>query len=49
MDSVLAGETFATGGDSEKLTAPQHGFVDPPNKNATINAEWFFFGVREDF
>ena len=49
MDSVLAGETIATGGDGEKLTAPQDGFIVLPNKNATIYDEWFFFGVREDF
>lgn len=49
MDSVLAGETIATSSDGEKLTAPQDGFIVLPNKNATINDEWFFFGVREDF
>jgi hypothetical protein len=49
MDSFLAGETIAIGNDGEKLTAPHDGFIVLPNKNATINDEWFFFGVREDF
>ncbi|MCA9802498.1 MAG: succinylglutamate desuccinylase/aspartoacylase family protein [Cyanobacteria bacterium HKST-UBA02] len=49
MDSIREGETIATYSDGEELTAPQDGFIVLPNMNATINDEWFFFGVREDF
>jgi len=48
MDSVLEGETIATSGDGEMLRAPEDGFIVLPNRNAAINDEWFFFGVRED-
>lgn len=48
MDSVREGEEIAVFGNGEKLTAPQDGFIVLPNKNASINDEWFFFGGRED-
>ncbi len=48
MDSVKRGQEIAVFDDGEKLTAAEDGFIVLPNMNASINDEWFFFGVRED-
>lgn len=47
LDEIKKGEEIAKYDDGKILVAPNDGYILLPNIDATIGAEWYYFGVKK--
>ena len=47
MQPIREGTPIARFNDGQTVTMPKNGYIVMPNKNAGLNAEWFYWGVKE--